>query len=129
MLELQPSHYDAIKSRRQRWEARPLFRYNDAGRGPSLDDKLATVGRVVILQKGAGTGRVRTAETSLLRIAEVRRYTSAQDMVSELAADLLPDHTDRVQVYRDLYGDLGCAGGFVAMRLEWPNEASAASNV
>jgi hypothetical protein len=57
-----------------------------------------------------------------VRIAEVRRYISVQDMVSELAADLLPDHTDRVRVYEDLYGDLGCARGFVAMRLEWPNE-------
>jgi len=124
LLQLQPRHYDAIKSRRQRWEARPLFRDDNRGRGPSLHDKLATVGRVVVLQNGAGTGRVRTAETSLLRIAEVRRYTSVQDMVSELAADLLPDHTDRVQVYRDLYGDLGCARGFVAMRLEWPNEGA-----
>ena len=69
---------------------------------------------------------MRSAETSLLRIADVRRYISVQDMVSELAADLLPDHTDRVQVYRDLFGDVGCARGFVAMRLEWPNEASAA---
>ena len=94
------------------------LRDNDAGCGPSLDDKLATVGRKVILQKGPGTGRVRIAETSLMRIAEVHRYTSVQDMVSELATDLLPDHTDRAQAYRDLYGDLVYARGFVAMPLE-----------
>jgi hypothetical protein len=115
LLQLKRTHYDAIKSRRKRWEARPLFRDSNRGRGPSLYDTLATVGRVVVLQSGAGTN-------DRVRIAEVRRYISVQDMVSELAADLLPDHTDRVRVYEDLYGDLGCARGFVAMRLEWPNE-------
>ena len=118
LLEIDPRHYDAIKSRRQQWEARPLFRDNGAGCEPSLDDELATVGRKVILQRGPGTGRARIAETSLMRISEVRRYTSVQDMVSELAADLLPDHTDPAHVYTDLYGALVCDRGFVAMRLE-----------
>lgn len=129
MLEVTTWHYDAISSRRQRWEARPIFRDNNRGRGQSNDDKLATVGRQVILQKGPGTGRIRIADTSLWRIAEVRRYTSAQEMVSELAADLLPDWNDdrrRLEAYTDLY-DLGCSRGFVAMRLELPTEAPAAS--
>ena len=57
-----------------------------------------------------------------MRIAEVRRYISVQDMVAELAADLLPDVADartRIKVYESLYGDIGCARGFVAMRLEF----------
>ena len=106
MLEVTTRRYDAIKSRRQQWKACPIFRDNNRGRGQSHDDKLATVGRQVILQRGPATGRIRIAATSLWRIAEVRRYISAQDMVSELTADLLPDHTD------------GCDHGFVAVRLE-----------
>ena len=128
-LEVTAGHYDAINSRRPRWEARPIFRDNNRGRGPSLEDKLATVGRQVIVQKGPGAGRIRMADTSLWRIAEVRRYISAQEMVSELAADLLPDRIDdrrRLQAYTDLYG-VGCSLGFVAMRLELPKDAPAAS--
>ena len=117
LLQLKRVHYDAIKSRRKRWEARPLVRDNNR---PSLCAQLATVGRTVVLQSGAGTN-------DRVCIAEVRRYASVHDMVAELGADLLPDQTDRVQVYRDLYGDLGCGRGFVAMRLEWPNGAAAAS--
>ena len=52
-------------------------------------------------------------------------------MVAELGADLLPDAADknaRVKVYEALYGFVRCARGFVAMRIEWPNEASAATN-
>ena len=129
MLEVKTRLYDAIASGRQRWEARPIFRDNNRGRGQSHDDKLATVGRQVILQRGPGAGRPRKADTSLWRVAEVRRYTSAKDMVSELAADLLPDKTDDrhcLNAYTDLYGH-GCARGFVAMRLEQPKEAPAAS--
>ena len=129
MLEVTTGHYDAIISRRQRWEARPIFKDNNRGRGQSHDDKLATVGRQVILQKGPGTGRIRIADTSLWRVAEVRRYTSAQEMVSELAADLLPDWNDdrrRLEAYTHFY-NIGCSRGFVAMRLELPKEAPAAS--
>ena len=129
MLELTTEHYDAINSRRQRWEARPIFRDNNRGRGQSHDDKLATIGRQVILEKGRGAGRIRIADTSLWRIAEVRRYTSAQEMVSKLAADLLPDRNDdrrRLEAYTDLYG-VGCSRGFVAMRLELPKEAQQAA--
>ena len=46
-------------------------------------------------------------------------------MVSELAADLLPDQTDdrrRLQAYTNRYGD-GCHRGFVATRFEWPRSA------
>ena len=66
-----------------------------------------------------------------MRIAEVRRYDSVQDMVAELAAGLLPDLADarsRVEAYESLYGPDACARGFVAMRLEWPNEAAAATS-
>ena len=51
-------------------------------------------------------------------------------MLAELGADLLPDVADtsrsRAQIYESLYGFEPCARGFVAMRLEWPNEESAA---
>ena len=50
-----------------------------------------------------------------------------QDIVVELGADLLPyvaDTRARAQIYESLYGDR-CVRGFVAMRIEWPNEAEA----
>ena len=50
--------------------------------------------------------------------------------VAELGAGVLPDAADtsaRVKVYESLYGVARCARGFVAMRLEWPNEASMAT--
>ena len=109
-----------MKDRRKVWEARPLF--NDTGR-QTIYDKLAVVGNAAVLQSGAGTN-------DRVRIAEVRRYDSVQDMVAELAAGLLPDHADarsRVEAYESLYGPDACARGFVAMRLEWPNEAAAAT--
>ena len=52
-------------------------------------------------------------------------------MVVELGADLLPDVADTddgVKAYKDLYDVAQCSRGFVAMRLEWPNEVAAASN-
>ena len=51
-------------------------------------------------------------------------------MVSDLAADLLPDRNDdrrRLEAYTQLYGGIACSRGFVAMRLELPKEAPAAS--
>ena len=123
LLQLKREFYNAIKSRRKQWEARPLFNDKNKGPGPSLCNKLAIVGRAVVLQSGAGTN-------DRVRIAEVRRYDSVQDMVAELAAGLLPDLADarsRVEAYESLYGPDACARGFVAMRLEWPNEAAAAT--
>ena len=111
-LEVTTAHYNAIISRRQGWEARAIFRNNNRGRGQSHDDKLATLGRQVILQSARATGRIRIADTSLCRIAEVRRYTSVQEMVSELVADL-PSARDYIKLY-----DTGCLRGCVAMRLE-----------
>ena len=114
------THYDAIKSRRKSWEARPLF---DGSGAQTIHDKLAAVGRVVVLQSGANTN-------DRVRIAEVRRYTPVgiefpvKRMVADLGADLLPDAPDdtiaRMKVYQALYGVERCARGFVAMRLEWP---------
>ena len=130
LLGLKRPHYDAIKNRRKLWEGRPLFEGECRGRRPSIFDKLAQVGRVVVLQSGANTN-------DRVRIAEVRRYTPQglsyplQEMVAELGADLLPDVADgraRAEVYESLYGIERCARGFVAMRLEWPNEAAAATN-
>ena len=123
LLQLKREFYNAIKSRRKQWEARPLFNDKNKGPGPSLCNKLAIVGRAVVLQSGACTN-------DRVRIAEVRRYDSVQDMVAELAAGLIPDLADarsRVEAYESLYGPDACARGFVAMRLEWPNEAAAAT--
>ena len=118
-LEVTTAHYNAIISRRQGWEARAIFRNNNRGRGQSHDDKLATLGRHVILLSGRATGRIRIADTSLCRIAEVRRYTSAQEMVSELVADL-PSARDYIKLY-----DTGFVRGCVAMRLELLKEGPA----
>jgi hypothetical protein len=126
LLQLRRPHYDAIKSGSKTWEARPLLDGSLCGR-QSIFDKLAQVGRVVVLQSGANTN-------DRVRIAEVRRYTRQghsyplPGMVAELGADLLPDVADeraRAKVYESLYGIERCARGFVAMRLEWPSEAAA----
>ena len=89
----------------------------------TIHDKLAAVGRAVVLQSGANTN-------DRMRIAEVRRYTPVgiefpvRRMVEELGADLLPDAPvdtiARMEVYHALYGVQRCARGFVAMRLVWP---------
>ena len=80
-----------------------------------------------MLQSGASTN-------DRVRIVEVRRYVPRgmsyplEEMVGELGADLLPDVANtrgRAEIYESLYGFQRCARGFVAMRLEWPNEASA----
>ena len=125
LLQLKRPHYNAIKDQRKLWEARPL----EKGCGSqTLFDKLAVVGNCAVLQSGAGTN-------DRVRIAEVRRYVSQrlscplQDMIADLGADLLPDVADdeeRAKVYESLYGSQ-CLGGFVAMRLEWPSEAAAAT--
>ena len=109
-----------MKTRRKLWEARLLV--DDTGRQTKFG-KFALVGNAAMLQSGAGTN-------DRVRISEVRRYTPQglssplQDMVAELGAELLPDETDakaRVDVYEALYGDR-CCRGFVAMRIEWPDE-------
>ena len=124
LLQLKRPHYDAIKERRKLWEARPLF---DGSYRQTIYDKLAVVGNAAILQSGAGTN-------DRVRIVEVRRYVPRgmsyplEEMVVELGADLLPDVANtrgRREIYESLYGFQRCARGFVAMRLEWPNEASA----
>ena len=126
LLQLKRPHYDAIKERRKLWEARPLF---DGSYPQTIYDKLAVVGNAAILQSGAGTN-------DRVRIVEVRRYVPRgmsyplEEMVVELGADLLPDVANtrgRAEMYESLYGFQRCARGFVAMRLEWPNEASAPS--
>ena len=132
LLQLKRPHYDAIKNRQKLWEARPLVDGEARGWQPSIFNKLAQVGRTVVLQSGAGTN-------DRVRVAEVRRYTAGtvagssavQDMVVDLGADLLPDAAgarERAKVYTDLYGHRRCADGFVAMRLEWPREASTAAS-
>ena len=124
LLQLKRPHYDAIKERRKLWEARPLF---DGCYRQTIYDKLAVVGNAAILQSGAGTN-------DRVQIVEVRRYVPRGlscplvRMVVELGADLLPDVANtraRVEIYESLYGFHRCARGFVAMRLEWLNEASA----
>ena len=122
LLQLKRPHYDAIKERRELWEARPLF---DRSFRQTIYDKLAVVGNAAILQSGANTN-------DRVCIKEVRRYVPRgisyplEDMVVELGADLLPDVANtrgRTEIYESLYGFQRCARGFVAMRLEWPNEA------
>ena len=126
LLQLRRPHYGASKDRRKLWEARPLF---DGYGRQTIYDKLAVVGNDAVLQSGAGTN-------DRVRIEEVRRYIPhglshpLLDVVVELGADLLPDVVDtkgRAYVYESLYGLQRCARGFVAMRLEWPNEAAAAT--
>ena len=39
-------------------------------------------------------------------------------------ADLVPDCTDPIKFYKDLYGGEACAHAFVAMRFERPDEAT-----
>jgi len=124
LLQVQRCHFDAIKSERKRWEGRPLVeRRKDGSFAPWRFLHLATEGRVVKFQSGPPPNLA-------LRVVEVRRFlpnkrssiTPEQAMVMELGSELLPDAADagaRVQVYRDIYGADRCAGGFVAMRLQW----------
>ena len=72
---------------------------------------------------GTGTRR-KHAKTSVVKIAQVRIFSSAFHMLDFLAADLLPDSTDPTKFYTDLYGGRTCANAFVAMRFERPDEAS-----
>jgi hypothetical protein len=120
LLQLKRPHYDAIMSGRKQWEARPLCDGSNRGFTQSIFDKLATVGRVAVLQSGFGTNH-------RMRIIDVRRYRESswkdppavRTMVVELGVDLLPDEADanaRVKVYESLYGVVRCATGFVAMR-------------
>ena len=87
-------------------------------------DKLAQVGRVVLLQSGDGTN-------DCVQIAEVR-CCSMQDMVRDLGADLLPDAIDaneRRETYIDIYGARRCMSGLVVMRFKWPCRAATPSSV
>ena len=93
---------------------------NNRGRGPSQEATLAIVGRQVNVQTMPFAGRAWYA-ASVCRVAEVRRYLCAQEMVSDLAGDLLPARVEdsrRLQVFITLYGEECCSLGVVAMRLE-----------
>lgn len=124
-LVLQESRYDAIARGRLRWEARPRdgtppFK-NDL-RDPYFDWMIAECGRSVVLQRGVGTGTYRKhAITSAVKIAQVRIFSSAHHMLQFLAADLVPNCTEPIKFYTDLYGGCACAHAFVAMRFEGPD--------
>ena len=131
-LVLQESRYDAIASGRLRWEARPrdgtVREINNHLRDPYFDWTLAQRGRSVVLQRGMGTGTYRKhANTSAVKIAQVIIFSSAYSMLQCLAADLVPNCTEPIKFYKDLYGGEACAHAFVAMRLELPKEVLAAS--
>ena len=123
LLQLKRPHFEAIKSERKRWEARPLVqRRKDGSLAPWKYRHLATEGRVVKFQCGPPPNLV-------MRVVEVRLFVPngrssippEHAMVQELGSDLLPDATEanaRVQVYRRIYGADVCAHGFVAMRLK-----------
>ena len=95
LVHLKRPHYDAIRSRRKLWEARPLFDRQSKGGRPSIFGQLGTVGRTVVLQSGANTN-------DRMRVAEVQRFCAdpdasgdpVKDMVLDLGADLLPDAAD-----------------------------------
>ena len=77
------------------------------------------------IQRGMGTGTYRKhADTSAVKIAQVRIFSSAHHMLHFFVADLLPNCGDPVKFYIDLYGGCTCARAFVAMRFEGPDEAS-----
>ena len=105
---------------------------NNHLRDPYFDWTLAQRGRSVVLQRGMGTGTYRKhAKTLAVKIAQVRIFSSAHHMLESgqvvVAADLVPNCTDPIKFYKDLYGGEACAHAFVAMRLELPKEAPAAS--
>ena len=132
-LVLEESRYDAIASGRLRWEARPrdgtVREINNHLRDPYFDWTLAQRGRSVVLQRGMGTGTYRKhAKTLAVKIAQVRIFSSAHHMLKSgqvvVAADLVPNCTDPIKFYEDLYGGEACANAFVAMRFERPDEAT-----
>jgi hypothetical protein len=133
LLQMRRPHYDAIKDERKKWEARPVFRTVRSGWQQTIFDKLATVGRTVVLQSGAGTN-------DRMQISEVRRYIADEDvglhalrnMVRELGTDLLPDTVGeeaRIEVYKSIYGELQCSKGFVAMRMQLPAQGQPSTNM
>mgnify|MGYP003325122294 CR=1 FL=1 len=86
---------------------------------------LILIGRSVVLQRGMGTGTYRKhAATVAVKIAQVRIFISAHHMLQFLAADLVPNCTDPIKFYIDLYGGEAYNHAFVAMRFERPDEAS-----
>ena len=64
-------HYDAIKAGRKVWEARPSYQLRKGAWCESSFSQLAAVGRVVVLQSGAGTN-------DLASVVEFRRYEEHQ---------------------------------------------------
>ena len=90
-----------------------------------FDWMIAKRGRSVVLQRGMGTGTYRQhAATLAMSIAQVRMFSSAYEMLKFLAADLVPNCTDPIKFYGDLYGVEACHHAFVAMRFEGPDEAT-----
>ena len=76
-----------------------------------------------------GTGTYRKhAKTLAVKIAQVYIFSSAHHMLQPgqvvVAADLVPNCTDPIKFYNDLYGGEACAHAFVAMRFERPDEAT-----
>ena len=63
-----------------------------------------------------------------MKIAQVRIFSSAHHMLESgqvvVAADLVPNCTDPIKFYIDLYGGAAYNHAFVAMRFERPDEAS-----
>ena len=130
-LLLEESQYDAIASGRLRWEARPrdgkpdVYLFSDRShlRDPFFDWKLAKPGRLVVLQRGIGTGTYRKhAKTMAVKIAQVCIFSSAHHMLQFLAADLVPNCSAPIEYYKKLYGGCTCGSSFVAMRFEGPDE-------
>ena len=131
-LVLEESRYDAIASGRLRWEARPRdgkTPFNNRLRDPYFDWKMAEAGRAVILQRGTGTVKYRKhAQTLAVKIAQVRIFSSVHHMLQSgqvvAAEDLVPNCTDPIKFYNDLYGGCACVHAFVAMRFALPDEAT-----
>ena len=63
-----------------------------------------------------------------MKIAQVYKFSSAYHMLQSgkavVAADLVPNCTDPIKFYKDLYGGEACAHAFVAMRFERPDETT-----
>lgn len=94
LLQLKRGHHDVIKSERKQWEARFLVNDNNGSRMPSLPNRLAIVGRIVVLQSKADTNdRVRIAD-ALRYVLQGHSYP-LEKKISDLGAALLPDVVDR----------------------------------
>ena len=125
LLPLRRVYFDAIKSRRKLWEARPIYEKREDGSVKHWRlSGLLTIGRRVLLQSGA-------PPLLEMRIVDIRYYnpsgtnprmTPLRSMALELGPDLLPDILclhGRMAVYHEIYGLELCSHGFVAMKLDF----------